>query len=92
MGLRGQLNRLERDAREEMIVIPQRDGTERRFPRSAGMEAFVNLMDRMGSGEEAPPEHPLIAAAMNSSEPKWSRSIFATNSEGWTGPIEDLSE
>jgi hypothetical protein len=74
-----------------MVVVPQRDGTERRFPRSAGMEAFVNLMDRMGAGEEAP-EHPLIAAAGNSSEPRWSRSIFATNGEGWTDPIEDLSE
>ena len=75
-----------------MIVISQRDGTGRRFPRSAGMEAFVNLMDRMGAEEEAPPEHPLIAAARNSSEPKWSRSIFDTNSEGWTDSIEDLSE
>ena len=46
-----------------MIVISQRDGTGRRFPRSAGMEAFVNLMDRMGSGEDAPPEQPLIAVA-----------------------------
>lgn len=72
--------------------IPQWVGTERRFPRSAGTEAFVNLMDRMGSGEEAPPEHPLIAAARNSSEPKWSRSFYATNSEGWTDLIEDLSE
>ncbi len=92
VGLRGRLKRLEQDAREEMIVIPQRDGTERRFPRSAGMEAFVNLMNRKGSGEEAPPEHPLIAAARNSSEPEWLRSFYATNSEGWTDPIEDLSE
>ena len=92
MGLRSRLNRLERDAREEMIVIPQRDGTERRFPRSAGMEAFVNLMDRMGSGEEALPEHPLIAAAENSPGPEWSRSFYATNSEGCTDTIEYLSE
>jgi hypothetical protein len=88
MGLRGRLKRLERDAREEIMVIPQQDGMERHFPRSAGMEAFVNLVDRMGAGEEAPPEYPLLAAARNSSEPKWSRSFYATSSEGWTDPRE----
>ncbi len=92
MGLRGWLKRLERDAREGMIGIPQQDGTVKRFPQSAGMEAFINLMDRMGAGEDAPPEHPLIEAARNSSEPEWSQSFYATNSEGWTDPIEDLSE
>jgi len=35
MGLRGRLKRLERDARKEMVEIPQRDGTVKRFPRSA---------------------------------------------------------
>ena len=92
MGLRGWVKRLEQDVREETIAIPQRDGTVERFPRSAGMEAFINLMDRMGTGEEAPPEHPLIAAARNSSEPKWSESFYATNSRAWTDTIEDLSE
>jgi hypothetical protein len=75
-----------------MIEIPQKDGTVRRFPQSAGMEAFMNLMDRLGAGEDAPPEHPLIAAARNSSEPEWSESFYAAGGAGWTGPIEDLSE
>lgn len=92
MGLRSWVRRLERDAREEMIEIPQRDGTVIRFPQSAGREAFINLMDRMGAGEGAPPEHPLIAAARNSSDSKWSESFYASNDEDWTGPIEDLSE
>jgi hypothetical protein len=74
-----------------MIAIPQLDGTVKRFPQSAAKEAFVNLIDRMGGGDEAPPEHPLIAAARNSSEPQWSRSFYA-GGEGWTDPIEDLSE
>ena len=55
------------------------------------MDAFINLMDRMGAGEDAPLEHPLIAAARNSSEPRWSDSFYA-GGEGWTDPVEDLSE
>jgi hypothetical protein len=92
VGLRGWVKRLEHAAREEMIEIPQRDGTVKRFPRSAGMDAYMNLMDRLGAGEDAPPEHPLIEAAKNSSDPKWSESFFAVNDEGWTDPVEDLSE
>jgi hypothetical protein len=92
MGLRGWIKRLERDAREEMIEIPQRDGTVARFPQSAGMDAFINLRDRMGAGEDAPREHPLLPAARNSSEPKWSEGLYSVNSRAWTEPIEDLSE
>ena len=93
MGLRGWIKRLERDAREEMIEIPQQDGTVKRFPQSAGMDAYMNFMDRLGAGEEAPPEHPLIAAARNSSEPKWSRSFFGVEDpDRWVQPVEDLSE
>jgi hypothetical protein len=92
LGLRNKLRKLERDAREEMIEIPQKDGTVARFPQSAGMDAFMNLMDRMGAGEEAPPEHPLVAAARNSSEPRWLGSFYAVNSEAWTDTTEDLSE
>ena len=91
-GLRGWLRRLEREGAEEDILIPQRDGTVARFPRSATREAYANLMARMGAGEDAPDEHPLIAGARNSSEPKWSQSFFAVNDEGFTDPIEDLSE
>jgi hypothetical protein len=94
MNIRYRLRRLEREAEEEMIVIPQAkpDGTVKRFPQSAGMDAYINLFGRLGAGEDAPPEHPLIAAARNSSDPAWSESFFAMNDEGWTGPVEDLSE
>jgi len=93
MGLRGWIKRLERDAREEMLEIPQKDGTVKRFPQSAGMEAYMNFMDRLGAGEDAPPEHPLIAAARNSSEPKWSKSFFGVEDpDRWVQPVEDLSE
>ena len=92
MGLRDRMKRAEKAAEEEMIEIPQQDGTVARFPRSAGMDAYMNLFDRLGAGEDAPPEHPLIEAARNSSESKWSDSFYAANDEGWTDPVEDLSE
>jgi hypothetical protein len=92
MGLRAMLRKLERDTREEMIVILQQDGKIKRFPMSAGKEAFKNAWDRLGTGENAPPEHPLVVAARNSSDPGWSSSFYAANDENWTDPIKDLSE
>ena len=91
--MRGRLRRLERAVEEEVISIPQKDGTVRRFPQSAGLEAFTNLMDRLGAGEEAPPEHPMIEASRTSSDPKWAESFYAANDPGeGVKPIEDLSE
>jgi hypothetical protein len=90
--LRGWIKRLERAAEEEMIAIPQLDGTVKRFPQSAAKDAFINLCDRLGAGEDAPPEHPLIAAARNSSDPTWRESFYAGGGEDWTDPVEDLSE
>ena len=81
MGLLGKLKRLERDAREEMIEIPQQDGTVARFPQSAGLEAFLALMDGR--------DHPLAKAARNSSEPKWSGSFYSAFP---MEELEDLSE
>jgi hypothetical protein len=93
VGIRGRLRKLEREARGEFIEIPQRDGTVARFPAEEGMEAYMNLMERLGAGEDAPPEHPLIEAARNSSEPKWAQSFYAVNDpEGLTRPVVDLSE
>jgi hypothetical protein len=89
----GRLKRLEDEAEAEMLVIPQRDGTVARFPQPEGMEAFMNLMDRLGAGDDAPPEHPMIAAVRNSSEPKWQNSFWAANDpEEWVKPVPDLSE
>jgi hypothetical protein len=93
VGIRGRLRKLEREARGEFIEIPQRDGTVARFPAEEGMEAYMNLMERLGAGEDAPPEHPLIAAARNSTDPEWSQSFYAVNDpEEWVQPVEDLSE
>ena len=93
MNLRGWIKRLEREAEEEMIAIPQRDATVKRFPASEGIDAFMNLMDRLGAGDNAPPEHPMIAAVRNSSEPKWQNSFWAANDpDEWVKPAPDLSE
>jgi hypothetical protein len=93
VGMKDRLRKLQEAAREQMIVIPQRDGTEARFPASEGIKAFMNLMDRLGAGADAPPEHPLVAAARNSSDPKWSGSFYAANDPvEWVKPIDDLSE
>jgi hypothetical protein len=91
--LSGRLRRLEREAEEGMIVIPQLDGTVKKFPRSAGIDAYMNWFDRMGAGEDAPPEHPLLAAVRNASDPYWQGSVYYVNDpDEWTKPIPDLSE
>ncbi len=92
MGLRNRLRRLERDAEGEMIVIAQKDGTVARFPQSALREAYSNHMARLGAGEDAPPEHPLLVAARNSSDAWWLESVYMADPDEWVQPVEDLSE
>jgi hypothetical protein len=92
VGLRGWLKRLEREAWGEMVEIPQRGGTVARFPQSALREAYANHMARLGAGEGAPPEHPLLVAARNSSDASWLESVYVANPDEWVQPVEDLSE
>ena len=76
-----------------MISIRQPDGTVRRFPESELRLAFLNVCARMGAGEDAPPEHPLLEAARTSGDPKWSGSFFATDDlDVVTAPPEELFE
>ena len=95
MGLRGRLKRLERDARKEMVEIPQRDGTVKRFPRSALMEAFLYLID-VAVGEPPLTEEPKIFGALrNAREPaqKWMGSFYFHPAElPPAEPVPDLSE
>jgi len=91
MGMKGRIGRLEKRAERDIIEIPQQDGTGARFPQRAAADAFVNLMDRLGAGEEAPPEHPLLEAATNSSDRWWREAVYAVE-ESWTDPVPDLSE
>jgi hypothetical protein len=100
VGLRDRLRRLQRVHEKQMIAIPQLDGSVKRFPESALADAFSNSMERLGAGEDAPPEHPLLEAARNSSDPKWAQSVYTSNTVvyrdgsvgAWTEPVEDLSE
>jgi hypothetical protein len=73
-----------------MIEIPQQDGTMTRFPRSVGLEAFTNLFDRLGAGEDAPPKHPLIVEARNGSESKWSAACAPDDDEDVTGLVVSI--
>jgi hypothetical protein len=93
VGLWDRLRKLELAAVEEIITIPQADGTVARFPVGAGEEAFMNLMLRLGAGEDAPLEHPMIEAIRNSSDPRWYGSFYVCNDpDEWVQPVEDLSE
>jgi len=83
MGLsRGRIKRLEQESREQFIEIPQKDGTVKRFPQSAGMEALLSLIDGR--------DHPLARAARESPNPRWANSFYSAFPID--GDVEDLSE
>jgi hypothetical protein len=100
VGLKDRLRRLQRAHEKEMFTIPQLDGSVKRLPESALADAYLNSMERLGAGESAPPEHPLLEAARNSSDPQWTQSVYTSNTvvcrdgtiKAWTDPVEDLSE
>jgi hypothetical protein len=90
---RSWVRRLERQSVGGMLNIPQPDGSVARFPESEGLAAFGNLVSRMGAGDAAPPEHPMLTAARNSTDPEWREMFFGGLGDGdITEPIEDLSE
>jgi hypothetical protein len=88
LGLRGWLKRLERDAREEMVEIPQEDGTAARSPKSDLAPAFLDAFER-AVGRSGDPWHPLCTAAHDSPDPAWRDSFYASERGQ---PVEDLSE
>ena len=77
MGLRGRLSRLEREARKEMVEIPQRDGTVKWFPQSAFMGAFLYLID-VTVGRPTREEPEIFEALRNAREPaeEWMGSFY----------------
>ena len=95
MGLKGRLTRLERDARKELIEIPQRDGTVRRFPRSASMEAFLYLVDAAVGRSPRTEEPEIFGALRNAREPaqKWMGTFYFDPADiPAAEPVPDLSE
>ena len=95
MGLSGRLKRLERDARKELIEIPLRDGTIKRFPQSALMGAFLYLVE-VAVGGASPTEEPEIFAALrNACEPaqKWMGTFYFDPADVPAAePVPDFSE
>jgi hypothetical protein len=95
MGLRGRLTRLERDARKEMVEIPQRDGTVKRFPQRALMEAILYLVDAAVGRSPRAEEPEIFGALRNAREPaqKWMGSFYFDPAEFRAAePVPDLSE
>ena len=90
MTLRGRLRRLEREAEGEMVYVPQKDGTVKRFPQSALQTSFGTNMKRL-RGEDVSP-HPLGVAAAESPDPEWSRSLYSAAWVEIVSPPVDLSE
>ena len=90
MGLRDRLKRLERLSEGEMVVVPQQDGSTKRFPASDLEVAFINECKRL-RGEDLEP-HPLTLAAAKSSSAEWNRSAFAELHTVDDEPVVDLSE
>ena len=95
MVLKGRLTKLERDARKELIEIPQRDGTVKRFPQSALMEAFLYLVKVAVGGASLPEEPEIFGALRNARDPaqKWMGSFYFDPAEiPAAEPVPDLSE
>ncbi len=89
MGLRDRLKRLQREARSDIIAIPQPDGPPAKFPASDLEAAFLSNAERLRRGDDTPP-HPLAVAAAHSTDPKWRDTFFG--SFELDEPVEDLSE
>ena len=92
MALRTWLRRLEKSAQSDIYVIPQKDGPAKVFSKSAYQEAWENAWERMGAGGDAVPEHPMLTACLNSSEPKWRKYFLFCEDPDWTQPVADTSE
>jgi hypothetical protein len=90
--MRNWLKRLERLRRDDGYTLPQRDGSVKHFPEHELIEAYRSLYGRLGAGADAPPEHPMLGAARNSSDSEWATSPLAEDPGLWTRPVEDLSE
>lgn len=71
MGLKGRLKRAERLSGVDMILVPQPDGSVKRFHPDALLDALVSSYDRGRAhleGEPLPEPHPLLQALYSASE------------------------
>ncbi len=90
--MRSKLRRLEKLAEEDLILIPQQDGSIAKFPPEAVEEAFMRSLARL-KGDLTLDEHPLSTAAARSSDRHWRGCFVAGTHKSTTGEIPpDLSE
>ena len=98
MGIRDEIRALKRQAEISSIVIPQKDGTVAKFPKSALADAFLVNLQRM-TDEDIDP-HPLSVAIENSTDPdRYSGTFFDSemrvvgeDDEPLDSAVEDLAE
>ena len=88
MAPRDRIRRLE-DRSGLFVVIPQPDGTVKRFPKSALADAYISNLDR-ALGRDVP-EHPLSVAARLSGNPEHYLGTLV-GSEEVGEPPQDLSD
>jgi len=78
----------------ELIALPQRDGSVKRFPQSALAQAFLRnhaCLESAARGEEKPEPTEFQLALMNAARREdWHDSFF--DLVDVEGPIPDLSE
>ncbi len=87
--MRDRLKRLLKLAEGNYVTIPQPGGPPARFPESALKDAFLSAV-RRECGEDVP-DHPLSAAARNSTDSQWRDSLVA-GVEEVPDHVADLSE
>jgi len=89
---RWHVKRLEQAARGEMVEIPQKDGSVKRFPSSAVQDAYLSAY-ALALGQAKPvDEHPMLDALRNSSDPQWRTMWDDLLEVARDDPAEDLSE
>ena len=93
MAFRDRLRRLQREARGDEVIIPQVDGTVKRFPQRELRAAFLEDVDRT-AGRVGPevPVHPILTALRSSSDPAPLGLFMGGGDPHHPDPTPDLSE
>jgi hypothetical protein len=95
VSIRGRVQKLERLAERNAVVIRQPDGPPAKFSPSDLVTAFqVNIrrLKAATDGKPLPEQHPLNLAMDRSSDPSWDKSLFGTQTVRGSEVPGDLSE
>jgi hypothetical protein len=89
MGLRGRLRRLEREASEDGVLIRQRDGSVRRFPK---MDVMADLyLARLAAALGLPSDpgrQSDVMAALDNATPESREEILRAHTSAFMGDLE----